>query len=663
MSNRKVERAAALLETGAQRIRDGQLVQARLLCEEALQLAPRNPDALHLLGVIALQGGQHAMAVEKLRAAVAGRPDDPAFLVNLAYGYVGLQRLPEAQAAFERAARLEPRDPELQLGIGNCLAMQGKVREAEAVLRRLVEQHPQYALGWFNLANALKDQERYQEALERYERATQLAPRNAEAQCNLAIALHKLGRYEEAEQAFRTCLAVNPAFVPAYPALAVTLNSLRRHEESEAMCREALRRDPGYRSAWPILGKALTGQGRWRDALEIQQRAVREFPESPDALGDFGNALANVGRIEEALESFDRACALGNVSSLVHLFKAATLFSIGRLAEGAKAFVGRNERSQFLVRHPHASLSSALPADLRGRTVCLVGEQGIGDEIFFLRYVAPLRRRGCRIQYYGSPKIVNLLSRRALLDDLRASHEPFAGADHNALLGDLPDLLNNGEETALPSEFQPRSGAGKRAAGFPARYRVYWPEVPPPLPLQPLQDRVAAITEKLRRLGPPPYRSLTWRAGTGPQEQRGQVWFLFKAIALEELAEPLRGASGTFIALQRRPQPGEVERLASLLGQPVHDLSAANEDLEDMLALLEIVDDYIGVSNTNMHLRASVGRTARVLQPWPPDWRWMAVGSASPWYPGFRVYRQERDGSWARALTALREDLRADQRA
>jgi len=72
---------------------------------------------------------------------------------------------------------------------------------------------------------------------------------------------------------------------------------------------------------------------------------------------------------------------------------------------------------------------------------------------------------------------------------------------------------------------------------------------------------------------------------------------------------------------------------------------------------LALIDDYIGVSNTNMHLRAGVGKTARVLVPCPAEWRWMAAGEESPWFPGFRIYRQTPDGDWSGALNKLRGDL------
>jgi len=43
--------------------------------------------------------------------------------------------------------------------------------------------------------------------------------------------------------------------------------------------------------------------------------------------------------------------------------------------------------------------------------------------------------------------------------------------------------------------------------------------------------------------------------------------------------------------------------------------------------------------------------------PRPTEWRWMLSGDASPWFPGFRIYRQGPDGDWGAAFERLREDL------
>ena len=165
----------------------------------------------------------------------------------------------------------------------------------------------------------------------------------------------------------------------------------------------------------------------------------------------------------------------------------------------------------------------------------------------------------------------------------------------------------------------------------------------------------------LAALGPAPYVGLTWRGGT---DRRGASEFcdareaaLFKEADLRSLAAAVKGLPATLVAIQRLPAAHEIPQLAGLAGQPVHDLCAANDDLEHMTALLAVLEDYVGVSNTNMHLRAGLGLAAKVLVPHPPEFRWMAAGASSPWFPGFGVYRQQSNGGWLDAVERLRADL------
>ncbi|HHZ93505.1 TPA: hypothetical protein EYN65_23975 [Candidatus Poribacteria bacterium] len=55
------------------------------------------------------------------------------------------------------------------------------------------------------------------------------------------------------------------------------------------------------------------------------------------------------------------------------------------------------------------------------------------------------------------------------------------------------------------------------------------------------------------------------------------------------------------------------------------------------------------------HLRAAVGKTSRVLVPFPPEWCWMDAGTESPWYPGTAVYRQSMLGDWAESIQRLKK--------
>jgi hypothetical protein len=275
------------------------------------------------------------------------------------------------------------------------------------------------------------------------------------------------------------------------------------------------------------------------------------------------------------------------------------LLSIGEWREGWK---------HYLWRPRSGPINPLAP-----QRVALRGEYGLGDVLFFLRF-APLLQRPFSLHL--PPPLAKLAP--VLQDQV----ELVGAADSQVWIADLPSLLET-EATppALPFNVQPTS---------------------------------------LAALGPPPYLGLTWRAGTAVQRGRElgvEQRVLFKEIAPKLLGQALRGWPGTLVSLQRDPSPEELHALQIAAAAPVHDLSRTNEDLRQMLAVLAALDDYVTVSNTNVHLRAGLGRTARVLVPNPPEWRWMRAEGGSPWFPGFSVYRQPASRDWSAALAKLRSDL------
>jgi hypothetical protein len=96
----------------------------------------------------------------------------------------------------------------------------------------------------------------------------------------------------------------------------------------------------------------------------------------------------------------------------------------------------------------------------------------------------------------------------------------------------------------------------------------------------------------------------------------------------------------------------------SQLGRKGFDFSDVNENLEDALALMTHLDDYIGVSNTNMHLRAATGKGARVLVTHPGEFRWQVHGDTSPWFPEFTLYRQSINSNWENAFAKLKIEIK-----
>jgi hypothetical protein len=339
---------------------------------------------------------------------------------------------------------------------------------------------------------------------------------------------------------------------------------------------------------------------------------------------------------------------------------AQVCLALGDFQTGWQEYLWRPARRGFAEKYSPRELANEPPADWAGTSVCLLHEQGLGDELFFLRFAAGLGPRGARVTYRASPKIAPLLGRVPALDRIITDADPLPAADLLMLAGDLPRMLHKLDASpcrapAVPfPDFQAGAMCGLSFRRLP---RVFYPEPPPPLALAAAPQQLREMERRLGGLGPPPYLGLTWRAGTDPEAQRGNIWLLHKEVPLDLLGTAMRGVNGTLLALQRNARPGEIEEFSARAGRPVHDLTKLNEDLEALLALLALVDDYIGVSNTNMHLRAGTGRTARVLVPRPAEWRWLVSGKESPWFPGFGIYRQRPDGDWQADLDRLAGDL------
>ncbi len=649
-------RIRTLLESGLHAHAQGDLVAAASAFRLALQIAPDDAIALNLMGATLLQLGQHEEAADCLQRAARKLRNDPGVQGNLAQAYFALGQYEPARETFRKASRLDPRAVHFQLGIANSLAMQGKFSDAEMLLRKQAGRFPNEALVWHNLGNVLRDLKRPAEACDCFHKALALDPQLLDARNNLGGALLALLRYEEAEREYRACIAMSPDYALARCNLASVLIDLGRFSAAEAECRVAIGLAPEMSEAHTFLGAALGHQKRHVEALACHRAAMTLAPDNPRPIEIYASALVESGSVAEGLRWFSRALALNPDSHAGHQLLGSALLAHGHLAKGWAEYRYRPAFLECRERHPDLPLSRVLPSALNGKHICLLREQGLGDEIFFLRFVPQLTAAGARVTYHGSNKISSLLERAACLDQVPEESAPLPQADAVMMLGDLPHALCNTDACALPDTAPPEGV--NRLRDFTSKISVFWPPPPPPFVLQPLEASLGSMRQRLAAAGGPPYVGLTWKAGTAPQDQRdAATWVLHKEIGIPLFAESLRSVEGTFIALQRHPEPGQITAFSQALGRPVHDFTDLNEDLEGMLALLALIDEYIGVSNTNMHLRAAAGRTAHVLVPCPAEWRWMASGSSSPWFPGFRIYRQALDGDWGGALKKLGGDL------
>jgi tetratricopeptide (TPR) repeat protein len=238
------QKPAKLLREGIEHHRQGMLDQAARLYEQALEVEPSEADALHLLGVIAHQRGDHAAAIERIRRAIAINAENAAYHSNLGVAYRSLGRTGEALSAVRRALELSPTSTGIRFNLGNALKDATEFAEAAAEFRRVLADDPAHADACSGLGDALRGLGEYGEARRCHERAIELAPQSADAHYNLGLTFRDEGQLSRAVECFLKAACLRPEFPDAHANLANTYEDLACFPQAQAAFERALRLSP-----------------------------------------------------------------------------------------------------------------------------------------------------------------------------------------------------------------------------------------------------------------------------------------------------------------------------------------------------------------------------------------------------------------------------------
>jgi len=229
------------------------------------------------LGLALGAEGRLDEAIEHYQKAAELNPNQPQAYNNLGIMLVGKGRLEEAVTNFTRAVQIQPGYAEARLNWGTVLAMQGKISEAIALFQQALDLKPDYADAHYNLGRVLAAQGKMAEAIGHYQRAIQLQPDSPEVYYNLGIALAAEGKAAEAAGQYRAVIQLEPNYADAHGNLANVLAAQGRLEEAVREYQRTLELVPNSAQAHFRYGQALQAQHDYVGAkIEYQQALALE---------------------------------------------------------------------------------------------------------------------------------------------------------------------------------------------------------------------------------------------------------------------------------------------------------------------------------------------------------------------------------------------------
>jgi tetratricopeptide (TPR) repeat protein len=695
------------LEQAVRHHRAGDLSRAEAIYRQVLAVEPGNPDATHLLGMIAHASGRLAEAVDLMQRAIGRAPRVPHYHANLANALRDSGRTADAIAAYEHAISLGDPSAEVRNNLGIVLLQLGRDEEAAEWFRASLALRSaggsDRAGVLCNLASALTRLGQHDEAVRAARDAAAASPDLAAAHAALGSALAGAGRFDEARSAFERALAIAPAMCEAHLGLADVLGRIGEGARAIESAMRATELRPTDHAAWTALGVALLGDQRREEAIAAFQRAVAILPGFSPAYANMGVAFSELGRHSESLEALRQAAELAphDPTPLRNLAIALlTMNSDDRALEAARRALEIDPKDPATI-----GLVSALTGHAHEREGRFAQAMTDYELAAALAPETPLNsvRLGTMLLRLGQfERGWAHYEHRHHFEAYRNLARQFNVPRWSRALAKPTDTVILAGEQGLGDAIQFVRFAAelRRRSGRVVLY--VRPELADILSTAPGVDQVVAVGQPLPRadawlpmLSAPhdlgfdlstvgagvPYlaadmvSAALWKReidrleaahGSGRGLRVGLVWAgnpeyhddRGRSISGPTLL-PLATAPGvTWFSLQKGKGASDLPGLAEA-GWRMHDLGSRCATFGDTAAVMSGLDLVISVDTSAAHLAGALGKPVWILNRFVPEWRWLDGREDSPWYSTARLFKQRAPGDWGEVLVRVQRELTA----
>lgn len=425
-------------------------------------------------------------------------------------------------------------------------------------------------------------------------------------------------RFDLAEAAARDILAKAAGNADAMALLGAVAHQNGRLGEALGWMERVAAQRPNAVGALAALCDLYRQTGAPAKAIEAGRRACAVDPRSVAAVNNLGLVLLETDDVRGGLECLDRLVELEPNNAQFHLRRSMIRMLTGDVDGGLAEYEWRlaipNVRPPDLpqLRPPVLPGQPWRGESLMGKRIFVWNEQGLGDAIHCIRFVAALAAQGALlIAGQLPPKLHPLVRLNFPYVQIVPHGAPIPEADYHCELMSLMRLVG-------------------RSKGWAEKGKPYF-EAP------------ADLLDGFRRRFAPHGGIKVGLVWAGNSNHKDDAKRSMPGPALLPL---LRIVGCDFFSLQvgAKPQDGV------LFDAGLIDLSPEVSNIPATAAAIAALDLVIGVDTSLVHLAGALGVPVWTTLCSVPDWRWGLEGAQTSLYRSMRLFRQRRSGDWPQVI-------------
>jgi tetratricopeptide (TPR) repeat protein len=507
---------------------------------------------------------------------------------------------------------------------------------AKQVLEKILKLDPNHLPSLINLGLCEYGMHHYQDAAQKFHHLHKSHPENFDINKWAGVCYLSCDQYDLAFQFLVRALKVKPKDLFVLHAITKLLMNAHRETDAIYYATEAVSSSPASPDAHNILGGCLMEINRFQDALTCFETAILLDPNHFAANSNRANVLERMRHFEASVMAYRDCLKLTKSQTEAHEIRfkmSLPLLASGQLEEGWASFEHGLLYADSSSRNPKRvfKIPQWQGESLKGKTILLWREQGLGDEVDHCVLVPRLIELADKVIIECNDRLVNLLSRsfpsclvREQSFDPDTKQSNFFDYDYHLPLGSLAKFfLKQKDDFAL--------------------VRPY---------MQPDPELVLHFKKRLSQLSSHHTVGVCWRSGLNTSS-RNQHYTPISAW------EPiLKLPNLTFVNLQYGDAKTELENVAKHFNVRIvnfDDVDLKN-DIESVCAIIQALDCVVSAGTSVACLTGAVGTKLKIYS----HRVWALLGQDfRPWSRNTDLYltQAETGYSFAPVLQHIADDL------
>ncbi len=570
-----------------------------------------------------------------------------------AINYFNKNEFVEAIRFFEKCEEFDRLNVRLINNLGLAYQKNNQIKIAEEKYKKAISLKKDYFNPYLNLIDLYLNEENFNLVERTISDAVDVFGLNNELIFCRGILNHKLGKYDEAEKYYLALRNSNYENLNLDINLGILYDKIGHHLKAANLFMEAIRKYPHQADLYFHLGNIYSNFNEYENALHWYKKAIELNPHYIDAYLNIGSLLFNDRKILEAKKLYEKMIVDGIVDHRVYYSLAIILYELKNYSEAMKYFEtslvidpdcidthvgysetllikgdferGWKEYSWRLKKDKqYYQIISKIPknlSEIEGKKVLIAGEQGIGDNIMFGRYL---------------PLMLNIVSSFSFL--LRKDlHKLFLYSLRDLNIKILDKAIFDNYDYIIPLLSLPEL-FGTNTENIPATNYINYDSE--------LNNKITQYFETNRiKIG------ICWRGKLEPKYNRK------RHISLKQLLIAFAEEEHNKFSLYNLQYEFNKEESELLVDNDISNIMSEIIDISKTALLIKNMDLVITVDTSIAHLSASMNKPTWLMLPYSPDWRWFTDINYSPWYNMVKIFRQKELESWDDVITQIKYEL------